>query len=166
MPGTSQPLVTTLISKPEWQVVVRRIQDMYNALLLLLYTAVPYNLLVSVVKLLGAGVFLIWLEPHLQRFLAVFIGGLTSAVFIHVGSAPRWACCCQVTDQPHAELALAMPCPVGTAAKYQNKVLAPAVTQAYHHISSCVWRREVQAGEAEQGRPDGCAVLVRQQRGH
>jgi hypothetical protein len=74
LPGTSQPLVTTLISKPEWQVVVRRIQDMYNALALLLYTAVPYNLLVSLVKLLGAGVFLTWLEPHLQRFLAIFIG--------------------------------------------------------------------------------------------
>ena len=79
LPGTSQPLVTTLISKPEWQVVVRRIQDMYNALLLLLYTAVPYNLLISVVKLLGAGVFLTWLEPPLQRFLAIFIGELLHA---------------------------------------------------------------------------------------
>ena len=74
LPGTSQPLLPTLISKPEWQVVVRRIQDMYNALALLLYTAVPYNLLVSLVKLLGAGVFLTWLEPHLQHFLAIFIG--------------------------------------------------------------------------------------------
>jgi hypothetical protein len=74
LPGTSQPLVATLISKPEWQVVLRRIQDMNNALLLLLYTAVPYNLLISVVKLLGAGVFLTWLEPHLQRLLAFFIG--------------------------------------------------------------------------------------------
>jgi hypothetical protein len=76
LPGTSQPLAASLIGKPEFQLVLRRIVDMWNSLLLLLYTALPYNLLVLVVKLLGAGVLLTWLEPHIQRFLSIFIGGL------------------------------------------------------------------------------------------
>ena len=73
-------------------VAVRRIRDMYNALLLLLYTAVPYNLLVWLVKRLRAGAFLRRLEPKIQRVLAIVIGSCLSTAYHHVwcGAAVLW----------------------------------------------------------------------------
>lgn len=54
---------------------------MWHASLLLLYTALPYNILVAFVKLLGAGVVLTWLQPHLQWFLSLFIGACVFRIY-------------------------------------------------------------------------------------
>lgn len=72
--GTSEPLRVTFLDKPEIQLVWRRLIDMRNKSLMLLYEAFLYNFVVSVVKFLGAGVLLTALEPVFQFILSLFIG--------------------------------------------------------------------------------------------
>jgi hypothetical protein len=74
LPGTVDKFWPSLFHKPDIQLVVRRIRDAWNETLQLVYTALVYNFVVSVVKLLGAGPFFTWLEPRIRAFIALFIG--------------------------------------------------------------------------------------------